>query len=96
MEKGYKVLPLCGLFGISRQAYYQHKEPDFEKLAMEGLIIHYVLDVRQGAPRIGCAKLYVMCQSFFGELFRVGRDSFYRLLREKRLMLRLKKRKTRT
>ena len=94
--KEYKILPLCGLFGISRQAYYQHKEPDFAKRAMEGLVLHHVKEIRQAAPRLGCEKLYIMCKAFFGELFRMGRDAFYRLLGQHNLMLRLKKRRTRT
>lgn len=95
-EMSYPVRHLCGLFGISRQAYYQHKEIDFEKEAVRRLIIQYVNEIRQEAPRTGCEKLYVMCRVYFGELFRMGRDAFYGLLREYGLMLRLRKRSVRT
>jgi transposase InsO family protein len=46
---------------------------------------------------MGCEKLFVMCREFFKDLFCIGRDAFYRILRESGLMLKLKKRhKTRT
>ncbi|KAA6336425.1 hypothetical protein EZS27_015420 [termite gut metagenome] len=95
-DRHYKVSSLCGLFGVSRQAYYQHKEVDFKKLALREFIISYVREIRKEAPRIGCEKLFVMCREYFGDLFSIGRDSFYRILRENNLMLRLKKRKVRT
>jgi transposase InsO family protein len=66
-------------------------------LALRNFIIHYVKEVRVDAPRIGCEKLFVMCKEFFKDLFCIGRDAFYRILRECGLMLKLKKRhKTRT
>lgn len=37
-----------------------------------------------------------MCREYFGEMFRMGRDAFYRLLRENGLMLRMDKRRCRT
>jgi transposase InsO family protein len=61
-------------------------------LALRGFIIQYVQEVRMDAPRMGCEKLYVMCREFFGDLFDIGRDAFYRILREGGLMLKLKKR----
>lgn len=84
------------MFGISRQAFYQHKEIDFKKLALRKFILRHVREVRREAPRMGCEKLYVMCKEEFKELFCIGRDAFYRILQESDLMLRLRKRKTRT
>jgi transposase InsO family protein len=63
---------------------------------MRSIVIDYVRQVRNLSPRTGCRKLYVMCRTFFGKFFTMGRDSFYRLLREFGLMLRLKKRRVRT
>lgn len=91
--KGYKVKPLCGLFGLSRQAYYQHQAPDMGRLALRGFIIEYVKQIRKEASRIGCQKLYVMCKDYFKELFCIGRDAFYRILRESGLMNELKRRR---
>lgn len=87
---------LCALFGVSRQSYYQHHDVNFERLAFKGFVIEYVREIRSKAPRIGCQKLFEMCKTYFREKFRMGRDAFYNLLREYGLMLRIKKRKTRT
>jgi transposase InsO family protein len=67
-----------------------------EKLAIHEFILQYVKEIRSEAPRIGCEKLFVMCKAYFGELFRMGRDAFYRILQESGLMLRIRKRRTRT
>lgn len=45
---------------------------------------------------MGYLKLYEKCKWFFEAEFTLGRDSFYHLLRERGLMLKLKKRKVRT
>lgn len=92
----HKVAPLCGLFGVSRQSFYQRQEPDYEYEVFKSLIISCVLEVRAVAPRMGCEKLHVMCQCQFGDKYRMGRDSFYALLRANGLMLKIKRRKTRT
>jgi transposase InsO family protein len=93
---GEKAGPLCGVFGVSRQAYYQHLQPDLSRLALRGFIIEYVNQIRQESPRIGCQKLYVMCKSYFKELFTTGRDAFYLILRQSGLMLQVKRRRCRT
>lgn len=54
------------------------------------------MEVRGRAPRIGCQKLFEMCRGYFGLKFTLGRDAFYKLLRESGLMLRVRRRKTRT
>jgi len=59
-------------------------------------VIEYVIEIRQKAPRLGCQKLLEMCKAYFKEKFTLGRDAFYNLLRERGLMLRVKKRKART
>ena len=63
---------------------------------MYDLLIEYVREIREEAPRLGCEKLFEMGKSYFGERFHLGRDAFYNLLRDHSLMLRLKKRKHRT
>lgn len=61
-----------------------------------GFVIDYVREVRLKAPRIGCQKLFEMCKNYFGNKFTMGRDAFYHLLGESGLMLRIRRRKTRT
>jgi putative transposase len=92
----YKLVPLCKLFGVSRQAFYQRKDFDFESGQFKCCILEYVREIRKEAPRSGCQKLYVMCRNFFGEDFRLGRDAFYHLLHDSGLMIRIRHRHTRT
>lgn len=61
------------------------------RIALRGFIIEYVRQIRKESPRIGCAKLFVMCRTYFGDLFCIGRDSFYTILRQSGLMLRIKR-----
>ena len=46
-----------------------------------------VRDIRIEDPGIGCYKLWIMLTVLFGAGFMPGRDSFYALLRQHRLML---------
>ena len=62
-------------------------------LVLRGFIVEYVKELRKDHPMLGCEKLYVMCKTYFGTLFDIGRDAFYRILRENKLMLRLRRRK---
>lgn len=87
---------LCVLLGVSRQSYYQHQEVDFEKVLFKDFVIEYVREIRKEAPRLGCQKLFEMCKVYFKDKFTLGRDAFYQLLRERGLMLRLRRRKSRT
>lgn len=87
---------LCGLFGRTRQAYYKRDdEADYQVMAMEALIIEYVVDVRSKNPRLGSVKLLVKVRQRFPELSgRIpGRDAFISLLRREGLLLRLKRRR---
>lgn len=92
-DQVYSLSSLCGLLGLSRQAYYQHKEFNYERLIAEGFVLEHVRKLRKKAPQLGCRKLYVMCKEYFGELLSMGRDQFLCLLRRHGLMLRLKKRR---
>jgi len=64
-----------------------------EDLVLRGFIVEYVKELRKDNPMLGCQKLYVMCKTYFGSLFNLGRDAFYRILRDNRLMLRLRRRR---
>jgi transposase InsO family protein len=83
---------LCGLFGLSRQAYYQHKEDKESKEMMRSLLLGLVTCIRAESPRIGCRKLYEKIKSLLGKELCMGRDAFYSLLAANGLMLKMKKR----
>lgn len=83
----YSLGVLCGLFGKSRQAYYQYNKIAVSRDVNESLLCNTVIDIRSIAPRLGGYKLYLMLCSVFGRKQMPGRDSFYNLLRRKGLML---------
>lgn len=82
-----KVTQACRLFGHCRQAFYQSKADITAQVRRERLILDAVRDIRKEDPGIGGYKLWVMLIGLFGEKFMPGRDSFYALLRQHRLML---------
>jgi hypothetical protein len=49
---------ICWLFGISRQAYYQHLYQNFDTDMEQELVIKEVVNIRKQHPRIGTRKLY--------------------------------------
>lgn len=85
---------LCGLFGYSRQAYYQYvTENEFSDNAITPLIFDAVRDYRKDAPRMGVLKLHYLISNLFKGEPVPGRDAFFDLMRENGFVLR--KRKTR-
>ncbi|WP_262895056.1 IS3 family transposase, partial [Bacteroides uniformis] len=82
-----KVALACRLFGHCRQAYYQSKADIESQIHRERLMLDAVRDIRIEDPGIGCYKLWIMLTVLFGAGFMPGRDSFYALLRQHRLML---------
>ncbi|MCI5662689.1 MAG: IS3 family transposase, partial [Mediterranea sp.] len=82
-----KVAPACRLFGHCRQAYYQSRADIETRLKRERLILDVVREIRVEDPGIGGYKLWIMLTVLFGSGFVPGRDSFYALLRQHRLML---------
>jgi putative transposase len=85
---------LCLLFGITRQAYYQHYKC-YEQISLEQeLILQQVLKIRTEHPRIGGRKLLEMMSGFRNEHdIKMGRDALFKLLSEQGLLV--KKRKKR-
>ena len=88
---------ICWLFGISRQAYYQHS---YQSISMElehELIIKEVKQIRSQHPRIGTRKLYIMMEEFmYSHQIKMGRDALFDLLAEYHLLIRRRKRSVKT
>ena len=57
------------------------------KEIVENIICSAVNDYRSDDPGIGGFKLYLMLCDLYGRDQMMGRDSFYKLLRRKKLML---------
>jgi hypothetical protein len=88
---------LCGWFGITRQAYYQHIKESFQKVFEEKLIIQEVGRIRTRHPRIGTRKLHGKLQDFFDEhRIKLGRDGLFDLLSAHYLLIRRRRRTVKT
>jgi len=90
---GINLLPLCRLFGVSPQSYYQRKDTYYAREEFKGLLLDYATTLRRDMPRLGCHKLYEKSKEFFSEDMPMGRDAYINLLRDSQFMLRIKKRR---
>ena len=86
---------LTGLFGYSRQSYYNGtNDDDFAENAIEPLIVEKAKDYRKNNPGLGCAKLYLIIKELFDQTDCMpGRDTFIELLRRNGLMVQIKRRR---
>lgn len=88
---------ICGWFGITRQAYYQHNWEGIFASIEEELIIQEVLRIRENHRRMGCRKLYEMLQDFMLQhKIKMGRDALFTMLAAHNLLIRKRKRKIQT
>ncbi len=85
---------ICRLFGITRQAYYQHYRTE-ENLSMEHeLVITRIMQIRQHHRHMGGRKMYEMIAPFLMEhQIKMGRDALFDLLAAHQLLVRRKRRK---
>ena len=93
-HRRYALGRICLLFGITRQAYYQHYWQLEEKSFEQGLIIGEVLKIRGIHPRMGGRKLYELLEPFMlTHQIKMGRDALFDLLAANNLLVRRRKRK---
>lgn len=87
------VATLCGLFGKSRQAWYEMQNRKEQTLLQEELIVTWVREVRKLLPRIGGIKLLAMlAKQFEAHRIDMGRDSFFSILKKHNLLIQPKRR----
>lgn len=86
---------LTGLFGYSRQSFYNGvKEDEFAENALKPMIVEKAKDYRRDNPGLGCAKLYLIIKRLFEQTGCMpGRDAFIELLRQNGLMVQIKRRR---
>jgi len=84
---------LCGLFGKSRQAFYQRQQVIYEHALEAHMIISQVQRIRQRQPRIGGRKLLYLLDK---QGIKLGRDTLFDLLRSNGLLVRRRRNRTRT
>lgn len=90
MKAGLKRL--CGLFGMTRQAWYDHGWQEDDQRMAEHEILALVVESR-GAGRFGGRTMLDMLGPRLEELnIRIGRDRFFDLLRENDLLVRPRRR----
>lgn len=87
------VETLCGLFGKSRQAWYDMQGRRDESLLQEELIVSWVREKRVSLPKVGGIKLLAMLASQFADhRIHIGRDAFFSILRKRDLLIQIKRR----
>lgn len=79
---------LCGLFGKSRQAYYQHKKYVYREVLKEEILFQMVEKERELMPRIGGRKLLYLIQPKLSGELSMGGDCFFDFLRDRGLLIR--------
>lgn len=87
---------LCGLFGVTRQAYYKRQRQAYREAVHEELLLALVAEIRSDQPRIGCRKLLELINPQLEPGLQVGRDALFDLLRRKNLLVRRLRNRTRT
>ena len=82
---------LCGLFGLTRQAWYAAARRQEKKCFQEDLILSEVRRLRKQIPGLGTAKLHEMLHGFLsGHRIKLGRDKLHNLLKERGLLVKRK------
>ena len=88
---------LCGLFGFSRQAWYDNKKRQSGLQMQEVFISSLVKLLRKEHPRMGVEKLHrLIMPQLQDHNIKYGRDKFYYLLREHGLLVKRKRRGSKT
>lgn len=91
--KSIRLADLCSWFGVSRQAYYQSKNRVLRELVEQEIILSKVQEIRQNHKRLGGRKLFSKLEGFISDhQIKMGRDAFFDLLRDNRLLVRKRKR----
>lgn len=88
---------ICGLFGKTRQAWYDIRQRG-QGLGMETeLVLQWVDGIRLSLPRIGTAKLYYLLKPRLrAHHIKLGRDGFYALLAQYNLLIKRRKKRVQT
>ncbi len=82
---------ICGLFGYTRQAYYKSLRRNNAGVVDDCRILVHVDDIRRSMPRLGTRKLHYLLRE---RGLDVSRDRLFDLLRERRLLIRRRKKPT--
>lgn len=88
---------ICGLFGLSRQAWYDNKKRQSELQMQEVFVLKLAKEERSSQPELGTEKIYnILSQKFKEHNIKYGRDKFFSLAREHGLLVKYRKRGPKT
>src|SRR5690606_18181133 len=88
---------LCGLFGKTRQAYYQLLHRNELTTITHSLVLILVKEIREDMPFIGTRKLlHLLTPKLQEHNIKMGRDQLFDLLRFHGLLIRRRQRKVYT
>lgn len=88
---------ICGLFGNSRQAWYDNKKRQSHFQMQDVFLLKQTKVLRQEHKRMGAEKLLLLLSPVLKEhKIKYGRDKFYNLLAEHGLLVRHRKRGPKT
>lgn len=91
--KAISLANLCSWFGLTRQAYYQSKNRVEKDLIEQGILLDKIGDIRKDHKRLGGRKLFFKLEAFMHEHnIKMGRDAFFDLLRDNKLLIKQRKR----
>lgn len=97
MYPGTSMGTLCGLFGFSRQAWYDRKKMLSEHQMEEVFILKEAKVLREEHPKMGTRKLlHLMSDILIEHGIKMGRDKFYYILGEHGLLVKTRKKGART
>lgn len=84
----YTVAEICNQFEISRQGYYKTRAEKNQTEDDRQKLIEKILELRAQMPMIGGRKLYYLLKQEIASLSKpLGRDKFFKLLKENRLLI---------
>ena len=85
---------LCGLFGKTRHAHYDHLWRSQNDSLKEEIILQLVYEIRKSLPRLGTRKMLFLLQpQLASHRIEVGRDYLFDLFDAHKLLIRQRKRK---
>lgn len=88
---------LCGVFGMTRQAWYAATRRAERKSFQADVVVQEVKRLRKVIPGLGTTKLYVMMEDFLAcHSIKMGRDKLHNLLKERALLIQRKRCRAKT
>jgi len=97
LNPSVSLATLCGLFGLTRQAYYEFIKRSMRNKLRDEQVLLMTQAIRDVHPRMGTRKIYqLLSPTMRTQGIRMGRDKLFQLLSDNHLLVRKRKRKTKT